>query len=86
MAMIPSGGRYLTIARLFALALIFMFYVIFNSRVFDRYLKFTTPLLLFFIVVSVRVSFETITFVTILANPLIAAFVDVPIPLISLLK
>ena len=86
MAMIPSGGRYLTIARLFALALIFLFYMIYDSRVFARYLKFSTPLLLFFIIVSVRVSFETLTFVTILANPLIAAFIDMPIPLISLLK
>jgi hypothetical protein len=29
---------------------------------------------------------RNVTFVTILANPLIAAFIDVPIPLISLLK
>jgi len=86
MAMIPSGGRYLTIARLFALALIFLFYMIFESRNYHRYLTLTAPLLVFFIIISVRVSFETVTFVTILANPLIASFIDVPIPLISLLK
>jgi len=86
MSMIPSGGRYLTIARLFALALLFLFYVWYDSLSYRKFLVTLSPLLLFFIIVSIRISFETTTFVTILANPIIALFIDVPIPLIAFFK
>jgi hypothetical protein len=86
MSLIPSGGRYLTIARLFALALLFLFYVWYDSRYYRKYLVMLAPLLLFYIIVSIRISFETTTFVTVLANPLIAMFIDIPVPLITLFK
>lgn len=86
MSLIPSGGRYLIIARLFAMALLFIFYFWYDNKFYKRYLGFLSPLLLFFIIVSIRISFETTTYVTILANPIIAAFIDVPVPLISLFK
>lgn len=86
MSLIPSGGRYLTIARIFAMATLFLFYVWYDNRYYRKYLSFLSPLLIFFIVVSIRISFETMTFITVLANPIIAVFVDLPVPLISLLK
>lgn len=86
MSLIPSGGRYLTIARLFAMALLFLFYVWYDNKYYRKYLTFLSPLLVFFIIVSIRISFETTTFITVLANPIIAVFVDLPVPLISLFK
>jgi hypothetical protein len=86
MSLIPSGGRYLTIARIFAMALLFLFYVWYDNKYYRKYLSFLSPLLVFFIIVSIRISFETTTFVTVLANPIIAVFVDVPIALISIFK
>jgi len=86
MSLIPSGGRYLTIARLFALALLFLFYLWSDNFYYKRYLKLLSPVLLFYIIVSIRIAFETTTFLTVLANPFIVMVVDLPVPLISLLK
>ena len=86
MSTIPSGGRYRTIAWLFALALLFMFYTFFNNRNYSRYLTLLSPLLMFFIVVSIRISFDTTTVITLLGNPLIALLIDLPVPLINLIK
>jgi hypothetical protein len=86
MSLIPSGGRYLTIARIFALALLFLFYIWYGTTMYRRYLTTLSPLLVFFIIVSLRVSFDTTTFMTLFGNPIIAVLVDFPVPLINLLK
>jgi hypothetical protein len=86
MSLVPSGSRYLIIARLFAMALLFLFYFWYDIRSYKKHIVILSPLLVFFLIVSVRVSFETTTFVTILANPIIAMFIDFPVPLITLLK
>lgn len=86
MSLIPSGGRYLTIARIFALALLFLFYIWYGTTMYRRYLTTLSPLLIFFIIVSLRISFDTTTFLTLLGNPVIAVLVDFPVPLISLFK
>lgn len=85
-SLLPSGGRYLFIAQLFGMALLIYFYVRYENKLFDRWLMILSPLLLFFIIVSIRVSFDTVTFLTLFTNPLIASFVDVPIPIIDLFK
>lgn len=86
MSQLPSGGRYLTIARLFAMALLFLFYIWYDNITYKKRMKLVAPLLAFFIIVSLRMAFDTVTFGTIMTNPIIAAFVDVQIPLIDLLK
>lgn len=86
MSQLPSGARYLTISKLFALALLFLFYIWYDNKIYRKRMSIVSPLLVFFIIISIRVAFDTVTFGTIMANPLIAAFIDLPIPLISLIK
>jgi len=85
-ALLPSGARYLLLAQLFGMALIYFYYVVFNDKEFKKRVLFASPLLFFYIIVSVRISFDTISFMTILANPIMATIIDLPIPLIDLIK
>ena len=86
MSLLPSGTRYLTIARLFAMALLFLYYLWYESKLYRKHLLFVTPFLVFFLIISIRVACETTTFATVLTNPIIALFIDAPVPLINLLK
>jgi hypothetical protein len=85
-SLLPSGGRYSLIAQLFGMALVYLFYIINDDTVFKRRLLLFSPILILFIVISVRISFDTITFMTILTNPLLALIIDMPIPLINGIK
>jgi len=80
---IPSGGRFLLVAELFGMAFLFL-YMLENKNIKIKYLvKMLSPLLVFYIIVSIRVSFQTITFGTILTNPIIAVFAELRIPLLK---
>ncbi len=85
-SLVPSGSRYLLVAQLFGMALIYLYYVIYNEKEFKKWVLFLSPLLLFFIIISIRVSFDTISIMTILTNPILATIIDLPIPLIDLIK
>jgi hypothetical protein len=85
-SLLPSGNRYLLVAQLFGITLLFMYYINYENKKFNMRLLLLTPLLVMYVLVSIRMSFDTITFLTILSNPIIATFVDLPIPLISLFK
>ena len=85
-SLLPSGGRYVLVAQLFGVALLVFYYVRFKVDLFDRWLVLLSPLLYFFIIVSLRISFETISVMTILGNPLLALFFDLPFPLINFFK
>ncbi len=85
-SLLPSGGRYLIIAQLFGMAVLFFYFVVYPDK---RYIKWATlfsPLLVFFIIVSIRTSFDTITLLTVFGNPILAVIFDTPIPLIDLIK
>ncbi len=86
MSLVPSGNRFLIIGRLFAMSLLFLFYIEYDDFIFKRWTKILSPILLFYLIISLRTSFETITFITILGNPIAAIFLDLPIPLISMFK
>ncbi len=86
MSMMPSGGRFQMIAQMFGMATIILVWTQYNFPTYRKWAFISAPLMIFFVFISLRITFETVTFVTLLANPLIAAFVDVQIPLISLLK
>lgn len=86
MSMMPSGGRFEMIAQMFGMAMIILVWTQYNFPNYRKWAMVASPLMIFFVFISLRITFETVTFVTLLANPLIAAFVDVQIPLISLLK
>lgn len=85
-SLLPSGGRYVLVAQLFGVALLVFYYVRFKVDLFDRWLVLLSPLLYFFIIVSLRISFDTISVMTILGNPLLALFFDLPFPLINFFK
>jgi hypothetical protein len=86
LASVPSGGRYATIAQLFAVATIFLAVCNNTDLKFQRNINFVTPILLFFIIVSIRVAFDTITVDTIFSNPVFASFLKIGTPLIDLIK
>ncbi|WP_176466323.1 EpsG family protein [Aliifodinibius salipaludis] len=72
---LPSGGRFLSIANLSALALITLY--VQNKeheKVMKRFIIAATPALVLFIVVSVRMGLYSISATTILGNPIIAIF------------
>jgi len=85
-SLMPSGSRYLLLAQLFGMALIYFYYVVFNDKEFKKWALFVSPLLFFYIIVSIRISFDTISFMTVLTNPILATIIDLPIPLIDLIK
>ena len=85
-SLLPSGSRYSLIAQLFGMALLFLFYICCEDSVFRRRIALFSPILIFYIIISIRVSFDTVTFMTVLTNPLLASMIDLPIPLINLIK
>jgi len=86
LAAAPSGGRYLMVAKLFAIALLFLFYIQYNNKFFNTWLYLLRPFLVFFLVISLRLSLDNTTVMTIFTNPLIVAFVDFPKPLLEFFK
>lgn len=83
---VPSGGRYMLLAQLFALAAIFI--ILSNSSIINlsQYVNLTIPLFVFFIIISIRYPFDTLTLDTIFSSPLLAIFATAGIPLIDLIK
>jgi len=66
--------------------IVIFYYVVYEDREYRKWAMLCSPLLFFFIIVSVRMSFDTISLMTILTNPVLATIVDLPIPLIDLIK
>ena len=85
-SLLPSGGRYLIIAQLFGMALLFFYFVVYDDKIYKKWAIVFSPLLVFFIIVSIRISFDTITIMTLFGNPVLAVIFDIPIPLIDLIK
>lgn len=72
---LPSGGRFISIANLCALALI-VFYVQNRQqeRVMKRFVIAASPALLLYIVVTVRIGLYSISATTVMGNPVLAMF------------
>lgn len=88
-SLIPSGGRYARVSNLFAVAFIFLLLHHYPQpyiRKFRKLVLIGAPFLLLFNLVSARIGFDTIGFVTIIGNPLAVIFVESDIALIELLK
>ena len=83
---LPSGGRFLLIAQYLTTALLTIYFVRFSDKKFKRSVLLLSPVFLFFIVISVRVSFDTISIMTLFTNPILATLFDSPVPLIDLIK
>ncbi len=86
LAMVPSGGRFEMIGQMFGMAVIIIVWAQHNYPTYRKWVTISSPLIFFFVFISARISLETLTFTTVLTNPLIAMFVDLPFPLINLIK
>jgi len=73
---IPSGGRYLVVANLFALTLI-IFYLHYmpQEKWMKRFTWMASPALLLFIVVSLRIGLYSTSVTAVLGNPVLALFI-----------
>ena len=85
-SLLPSGSRYLLVAQLFGMTLLYFYCVVYNEKEFKKWAMFFLPLMLFFIIISIRFSFDTVSLMTVLTNPILATIIDLPIPLIDLIK
>lgn len=84
---IPSGGRFTRLANLFALAFVIIYLSnVLNDRGFKKLFNFSIPLLLVFLITTIRIGLSSIGVVTIAGNPLTALFVPSDVALIDLIK
>ncbi|WP_242919252.1 EpsG family protein [Pontibacter liquoris] len=87
MSLMPSGGRFVTVANLFATTAIFFFLQSMGKEGFyKKFLKLSVVPLLFYCVVALRLGFDTIGAVTLLGNPIISLIVDSDIAIIDIIK
>jgi len=86
-AMIPSGGRFIILSNLFSVAIIF-FYIQFAPRgkAMKRMVTLALPGLALYSIVSIRLAFDTMGFLSVFGNPLLTLFLDVNVTLIEIVK
>ncbi|MDJ0646052.1 MAG: EpsG family protein [Flavobacteriaceae bacterium] len=84
---IPSGGRFVSIAQLLLVASVFLYIQLeTNLKAVRSAVLFSTPVILLFIAVSLRIAFETISLTAVAGNPLISLFGENDLSLINLIK
>jgi len=75
MSSLPSGGRFVTVANLSALALIILYVQnVPHEKTMTRFIKVAIPAILLFIIVSVRVGVYSFSPTILFGNPIIALF------------
>jgi hypothetical protein len=85
--MIPSGGRFGSVASLFAVAFIFLYFQNIEYPDFTRRLQVIwLPVLAFYCIIALRVGMDTIGILAVLGNPIIALFGNVEMAVIEILK
>ena len=83
---IPSAGRFLTLAASMAIGLIILIAKNLNDIWLNRMFRITIPFLFLFIIVIIRIGFDTIGITTVFGNPFIAIFMENDKALIELIK
>lgn len=83
---LPSGERYLILAQFFGVAVTVLYFAKYYSLNYKKAVAVASPFLLFFIIISFRKSFDTVSVMTVFTNPVIATILDSPVPLIDLIK
>jgi hypothetical protein len=86
-SILPSGGRFISLSNLFAVAFIF-FYVQHAPRgkAIRRIIFVAIPALLFYNIMAIRMSLQAMGFFSVFGNPLISVFLDADITLIEMVK
>lgn len=85
LSLLPSGGRFLNVAFLFALAFTFIILSNIKQAIIVKSIRLLSPILILFCVISVRLSLDYFN-ITTLTNPILAIFLDINQPLIDLIK
>lgn len=87
LSLVPSGGRFLSLSNLFAVAFIF-FYVQYAPRgtAIRRLIIVAIPALALFTIVSVRIAFDTMGVLSMFGNPFLSLVFKLDITLIELVK
>jgi hypothetical protein len=83
---LPSGERYLILAQFFGVAVTVLYFAKYYSLNYKKAVAVVSPFLLFFIIISLRKSFDTISVMTVFTNPILATIIDSPVALIDLIK
>ena len=87
LASVPSGGRYLTIAAFLSMSTIVIYYnVAIKDKFFQRFIILSVPVLLLFIIVSIRFGFYTLSVNTFFGNPITAILTDYNISMNDIIK
>ena len=83
----PSGGRYLAIANSLSMIFIILYMVKFRINWSVRFVRILViPLLLFYVVFSIRVGFDYMGISTFIGNPFSALLLEDSTPLIEIVK
>lgn len=86
-SLVPSGGRFLSLSNLFAVAFIF-FYVQYAPRgkTLRRLITVSVPALALFTIVSIRIAFDTMGVLSVFGNPFLSLIFKLDITLIEMVK
>jgi hypothetical protein len=85
LSLLPSGARFLNVAFLFSLATSFIIMSNAKDAFITKSVRFLSPLLILFCIISVRLSLDYFN-VTTLTNPVIVMLTNINQPLIDLIK
>lgn len=84
---VSSFGRFLTVANLFAVScIVFYLHYALWPKIIRKVLPFVYAAVLFFMIVTIRLGFDTTGVMTIIGNPVTALFKGTEIELIKLIK
>jgi hypothetical protein len=85
--LVPSGGRFGTVADMFMMTFLIFYLTQFNHYGKIKSLKIlSVPVLILFIIIAIRVGFDTCGLYTLLGNPVIAAIYKDTLPVIDYVK
>ena len=86
-SLVPSGGRFLALSNLFALAFIF-FYIQYapNTKTIKRLMVFAIPALLLYATVALRIGIQDMGIFCIVGNPILRIFVNAEVTVLAVLK
>jgi hypothetical protein len=86
-SLVPSGGRFVSLSNLFAIAFIF-FYIQYAplSRAVKRIIPFAIPALSLYSIVSLRIGIEAMGILCLVGNPILRIFINADITVLEVLK
>ena len=84
-SLLPSGGRFLSVAFLFSLSLCFIVLTKSKELIVHKSVKILSPLLILICIVSIRFSLDYFN-ITTLTNPIVVFFTNINTPIIDFIK